>query len=132
MSYDRKFAEAYIPIDKRKIWCGNSDVTPEGYDSIGSLSQCLQKGFGCGKRARAQKIPNHPSFSLLIPITLFLLFSASLFAFLYLYKPKIVTTKDPDDIEYIDWVKFISFYVPTLILSGLFIVLIWSLFFKNI
>jgi len=118
MTYDPKFAGAYTPIDNRKIWCGNSDIYPNGYNSTGSLSQCLQKGVGCGKRALAEKGAPPRSFSFLIPIILFFLFAGGLFAFLYLYKPSIVTSKQ-DNIEEIDWVKFVSFYVPMVCTIGL-------------
>lgn len=31
-----------------KIFCGNGDIVPAGYDRLGTRYQCLQKGFGAG------------------------------------------------------------------------------------
>ena len=70
MPYDKNFTGNYDPIDKRKIWCGNSDETPDGYNRVGSLSQCLQKGVGCGKRLRAKKGYSFNKFKILIYIFL--------------------------------------------------------------
>jgi hypothetical protein len=128
MPYDANFAGSYTPIDNRKIWCGNSDITPEGYNSVGSLSQCLQKGVGCGKRALAAKGAPPLSLAFLIPIILIILFNGGLFLFLYFYKPKNVTSKGNNDIEIIDWSKFLSFYVPAACTVSLFIILMWILF----
>ena len=127
MPYDKNFTGEYNPIDKRKIWCGNSDVTPDGYNSIGSLSQCLQKGIGCGKRVKSKKGNSFRRFTFLIPIILFCLISGGLFAYLYLYKPNIVTTKTDDNIEKIDWNKFLSFYIPMVILIAFVIMLLYKL-----
>jgi hypothetical protein len=123
MPYDKNFTGNYDPIDKRKIWCGNSDVTPDGYNSVGSLSQCLQKGVGCGKRVRAKKGYSFNKFKILIYIILFLI-SAGFFCYLYFYKPNIVTTKGNDNIEHIDWVKFLSFYIPIVLTINLLFILL--------
>jgi len=42
----------YEPIDDRRVYCGNNEQLPDDYDMFGSLSQCLQKGVGVGKRNR--------------------------------------------------------------------------------
>lgn len=55
LPYDPSYAEPYQAIDQRKIYCGNKDVLPEGYDSFGSICQCLQKGVGIGKKQRAER-----------------------------------------------------------------------------
>ena len=123
MPYDKNFTGNYDPIDKRKIWCGNSDVTPDGYNSVGSLSQCLQKGVGCGKRLRAKKGYSVNKFKILIHIIFFLI-SGAFFAYLYFYKPNIVTTKGNDNIERIDWVKFLSFYIPIVLLINLIVFIV--------
>ena len=31
-----------------KIFCGNGDTVPPGYNQLGTRYQCLQKGFGAG------------------------------------------------------------------------------------
>ena len=55
---DPKYLGDYAPIDTRKIWCGNSDDLPAGYDRIGNLPHCLQKGIGVGKKQKAQEYFN--------------------------------------------------------------------------
>ena len=32
-----------------KIFCGNGDFVPPGYDALGTRYECLRKGFGAGK-----------------------------------------------------------------------------------
>ena len=49
---DLNYAGDYEPIDDRRVFCGNGNL-PDGYDLSGSLSTCLQKGYGVGKRRRA-------------------------------------------------------------------------------
>jgi len=137
MSYDSKFAGPYTPIDKRKIYCGNNSEKPEGYDSIGSLSQCLQKGIGIGKRKRADKgilgySPNYLEndcsqnndyfFKMVV---LFIVIEVLIFCYLYFSRPKIVTTKDHKNIEIINWSKFILIYLISVFLSSLTVFVIY-------
>jgi hypothetical protein len=144
MSYDPKFAGPYTPIDKRKIYCGNNSEKPDGYDSIGSLSQCLQKGIGIGKRKRADKetqgilgySPNYspsdysPSNNYFFKmVVIFIVIEVLIFCYLYFSRPKIVTTKDHNkdhkNIERINWSTFILIYLTSLFLSGLTLFLIY-------
>jgi hypothetical protein len=140
MSYDPKFAGPYTPIDKRKIYCGNNSEKPDEYDSIGSLSQCLQKGIGIGKRKRADKgiqgilgySPNYspsdysPSNNYFFKILLiFIVIELVIFSYLYFSRPKIVTTKDHKKIERINWSKFILIYLTSVFLSSLTLFLIY-------
>lgn len=40
----------YAPLyQTQKIFCGNGDSLPEGYDRLGLPFECLQKGVGVGK-----------------------------------------------------------------------------------
>jgi len=55
LPYDPEFARRFVPIDKRKIYCGNSEVLPEGYDLFGNNPRCFQVGIGAGKASRAKK-----------------------------------------------------------------------------
>lgn len=48
-----EYLGAYVPIDDRRFYCGDSEQLPAGYDDFATLSQCLQKGFGVGKMTRA-------------------------------------------------------------------------------
>lgn len=50
---DLNFLNDYEPIDRRKIYCGNRQEVPEGYDRQGNLPSCFQKGFATGKKERA-------------------------------------------------------------------------------
>jgi len=52
---DLNFLNDYEPIDRRKIYCGNREEIPEGYDRHGNLPSCFQKGFATGKRERAMR-----------------------------------------------------------------------------
>jgi hypothetical protein len=124
MPYDPKFAGPYAPIDERRIYCGNRLEKPNDYDSVGSLAQCIQKGIGIGKRKRAEKGP--PRFNkMILPIIIFLIISVGLFTYLYFSKPIIVTTKDSNNIDHIDWNKFLAFYIPTIVLTGVVLFLVF-------
>jgi hypothetical protein len=61
MPTDLDYLGDYEPIDERKVYCGNSNNLPEGYDSVGNLPQCLQRGIGMGKRIKAQSNQNNQS-----------------------------------------------------------------------
>ena len=140
MSYDPKFAGPYTPIDKRRIYCGNNSEKPEGYDSMGSLSQCLQKGIGIGKRKRGilgysplgyspsdysplgYSSSNNNFFKMIV---LFIVIEVVIFCYLYFSKPKIVTTKDHKNIERINWSKFTLIYLISVFLSALTLFLIY-------
>ena len=49
------FLDEYVPIDDTVIYCGNKEILPPGYDRFGSLSDCMRKGYGAGKRKRASE-----------------------------------------------------------------------------
>lgn len=134
MSYDPKFAGPYTPIDKRRIYCGNNSEKPEGYDSMGSLSQCLQKGIGIGKRKRGilgysplgySPSDYSPSDYFFKIVVLFIVIEVVIFCYLYFSKPKIVTTKDRKNIQRINWSKFILIYLISVCLSSLTLFLIY-------
>lgn len=116
LPYDEKYSNDYIPIDDRKIYCGNNDVLPEGYHSYGNLPQCLQKGIGIGKRQRAINGPSN-NFSPLTYILrykkyiLILLIAKILFIILYFGKPNIIMTKDQTEKYKINWGKFVIVYL---------------------
>jgi hypothetical protein len=52
---DLNFLNEYRPIDNRKVYCGNQENVPEGYDRHGNLPSCFQKGFASGKRKKAME-----------------------------------------------------------------------------
>ena len=129
MPYDPKFAGPYTPIDKRRIYCGNNSEKPEGYDSMGSLSQCLQKGLGIGKRKRGilgySPLGYSPSDYFFKMVVLFIVIEVVIFCYLYFSKPKIVTTKDHKNIQRINWSKFTLIYLISVCLSSLTLFLIY-------
>ncbi len=50
---DLSFLDDYLPIDARKVYCGNNQDLPAGYDYKGNHPRCFQKGFAVGKRMKA-------------------------------------------------------------------------------
>ena len=52
---DLYFLNEYRPIDNRKVYCGNKENVPEGYDRHGNSPACFQKGFASGKRKKAME-----------------------------------------------------------------------------
>lgn len=50
---DLNFLNDYVPIDTRKVYCGDKEDLPEGYDRHGNSPSCFQKGFAAGKRKKA-------------------------------------------------------------------------------
>jgi len=122
LPYDPTYLGAYTPIDGRNIYCGDQQQLPDGYSTMGNLPQCLVKGIGIGKKKRAEKGP--PIVKKSIPFVIFFILSGALFSVLYFYKPNIVTTTDSDNVTSIDWVKFLSFYIPTCVLLAVVIFLI--------
>lgn len=116
LPYDEKYSFDYIPIDDRKIYCGNNNLLPEGYHSYGNLPQCLQKGIGIGKRQKALEGPSN-NFSPIYNIfsykkyILLLFLGIILFIIIYFIKPTIIMIKDQYDNYKISWSKFIIIFI---------------------
>lgn len=55
LPYDPSYATRYVPIDKRKVYCGKSDKLPQGYDMMGNNPMCMRKGVGVGRSLKAKK-----------------------------------------------------------------------------
>jgi len=130
LPYDSKYAGGYLPIDSRKIYCGDANVVPPGYDRQGNLAQCLQKGIGVGKRQRVlQGRPPLLTFVRYIsPIALWLLLSSSLFIILILSRPDIIINTDKNNKKYIDWNKLFFLFTPMCALIGVVVFLVWKLY----
>jgi hypothetical protein len=128
LPYDAKYAGKYEPIDNRKIYCGNGDNLPEGYDRLGNLSQCLQKGVAIGKRQRALDGDGNINTNNNIirnlfygKVKYFLIFILLIVIFLLFYylKPSIILQKNIENKKIIDWRKFIIIYLILVIpISG--------------
>lgn len=55
-----RYAGPYRSIDNRKFYCGNKNQLPAGYSDFGTLTQCLQKGYGAGKKKKASEVRTPP------------------------------------------------------------------------
>ncbi len=125
LPYDSKYAGDYLPIDNRKIYCGNENMLPNDYDIIGNLPQCLQKGIGIGKLQKAQNyVPNNYKFMIFIVSYVFLIIG--LFVLLYVTKPSFVTDKDENNKDKINTVKLVAYYIPTSILIGVCMIILYK------
>jgi hypothetical protein len=128
LPYDSKYAGDYLPIDNRKIYCGNENILPNGYDLMGNLPQCLQKGIGIGKVQKARnnnnvQFPNKYKFIIFMILYVFLI--SCLFILLYVTKPSFVTNKDRDK-DKINTIKLVAYYIPTSILIGVCMIIVYK------
>lgn len=55
LPYDPEYNNRFVPIDSRKIYCGDAVDLPEGYDILGTNSMCYSKGVGTGRKIKANK-----------------------------------------------------------------------------
>lgn len=55
LPYDPEYANGYVPVDGRKIYCGEAKELPNGYDLLGSNSMCYFTGVGVGKAIKSKK-----------------------------------------------------------------------------
>jgi len=112
---DISYLGPYSPIDQRKVYCGQQDELPEGYDLMGSLPHCLQKGIGIGKRKKAMEsqfplggvLRRHHT---LIMITSWFIMAAGAFVLLYLLRPSAVISIDSQGVTQLDLKKFLFIY----------------------
>ena len=128
MPYDPSYLGPYAPIDQTRAYCGTNTNLPENYDKFGSLTECLQKGVGIGKRKRSLLGPGSRIFKrYILPIIIWLSLSAGIFSWLYFAKPVIITGNTPQDIKKINWTKFSVFFGLSSIMLGIILVLIWKI-----
>lgn len=95
---DNTYLGDYEPIDKRKIYCGNDDNLPDGYDLMGNLPQCLQKGIGIGKKQKAKQSINENSKNNkgIIYVIVYIILCIGIFLVLYFTKPNFISNKEKD------------------------------------
>jgi hypothetical protein len=130
LPYDPKFAEDYLPIEDKKLYCGQNEILPNGYNDFGNLSQCLQKGVGIGKRQKALNGPENfsPNITNIMKYKKYLLlFILAIFLFfvLFLVKPNIIIDKDEKTNQIvINWNKFIMIYILIYVPISIFIIII--------
>ena len=60
LPYDPEYARRFVPIDERKIYCGDQKELPAGYDIVGSNGMCYSKGIGVGRAKRATQVRGGP------------------------------------------------------------------------
>lgn len=121
LPYDSNFDGQFVPIDTRRIYCGNTNEIPDGYSSLGSLPQCLQKGIGIGKKKKAELGPPK-SLKHFFFLFIFLLLSVSLFLALYIIKPSFITDKRKNIILG----QFLAYYILAVIVIGIVVFLLYK------
>lgn len=130
LPYDTAYSGDYTPVDGRKFYCGNDEVPPEagGYIGIGSPSKCLSIGVGVGKAQRAGLGP--PTFMFffryVLPYLLFIFIVGGIFAVLYFVKPTFITKKFYQNIDVIDWDKFVPYYLLACLVTAICIWWFWK------
>lgn len=149
MPLDEDFLGEFAPIDKRKMYCGNKTKLPRGYSIMGSGPKCLAKGVGIGKRIRAERgdgsgtdsmnnesddnddgysddgySPNHMKINMYLYVSICIIWSISLFIYLYVRKPNFIIEKRAYEKTYektkkIHWIKFSIIYIIACIIFAL-------------
>jgi len=133
LPYDKDYDGPFQPIDNTKIYCGNDNVLPPGYDRLGNNSTCLQKGVAIGKVQKAEFRPflnmMNKKFFILI---LYLLIIISTFFVLFFTKPTFITKTNTDGTIDIDWYKFSLLYgIIVLVLGIIFFILKKNFYYNN-
>lgn len=115
LPYDEKYQGEYLPIDNRRIYCGNQENLPNGYDRFGNTAQCLQKGVALGKRQKALRGPpltvTTQVFKKKFKYFIFILICLIIFLLMYFLKPNFVINYDKNNNKIIIWEKFILYYL---------------------
>jgi hypothetical protein len=114
LPYDEKYRGDYQAIDNTRIYCGNQEILPNGYDRFGNISQCLQKGVALGKRQKALRDPPNPTTQVLkknFKYIIFILLCTSVFLLMYFLKPFFIIRYDENNNKIIIWEKFILYYL---------------------
>jgi hypothetical protein len=110
LPYDEKYQGDYQAIDDTKIYCGNQNNVPDGYDRFGNIAQCLQKGVALGKRQKALLGP--PTFfRKYIKYIILIIIYFIIFILLYYLKPYFIVEIDKNNNKKIILEKFILYYI---------------------
>lgn len=133
MPIDNDYTSNYVPIDTRKMYCGNEPDLPNGYDIMGNLPQCLQKGVGIGKKIKVGNtnyVPNiFTNRSGYIAIGIFIIMIIATFCYIYFNPPDFIIEYN-DNKKIIIWYKFILLFLGISTVWGIFIFFIWF-FYKR-
>jgi len=113
LPYDRKYQGEYQAIDNTRIYCGDKENLPNGYNRFGNISQCLQKGVAIGKRQKALRGEPHINFykTKKFKYLLFTIISIIIFLILYYTKPDFICEIDENNNKNIIWKNFILYYL---------------------
>jgi hypothetical protein len=125
MPYDPSYEGEYIPINNEKVYCGNSDVLPENYDRMGSLSNCLQRGVGVGKSMRVERGLGMSDYISKYYVRIFKILSVIMMlvltTVLILRLTNVIkvgdSDKDDKDGKYDNWVLFLEYTIAMVILG---------------
>lgn len=117
---DNNYLGDYEPIDTRKIYCGDAENLPNDYDLMGSLSQCLQKGIGIGKKQKAGQNSNkNLNYNkIIIYIIIYIILSLSIFLVLYFTKPDFISDKKNNK-NVINTKKLLIYYISIIAVIGI-------------
>ena len=124
-----KLDQNYMPIDERKIYCGNEDNLPASYDYLGNLPLCLQKGVGIGRNVKIQqykasgvwgKYKYIYAFSIL-----YLIIVITTGMLLYYTQPNVIWLKDKSGKKTLNVTRYIIVNVVQGIIWGILLFLIW-------
>jgi hypothetical protein len=126
LPFDNNYVGDYEPIDTRKIYCGDAENLPDDYDLMGSLSQCLQKGIGIGKKQKAEQKAEQNSRKnnkIIIYSTIYIILSISIFLVLYFTKPDFISDKKNNK-NVINTKKLLLYYIMIIAVIGIIIFII--------
>ena len=129
LPYDREYNGNYEPLYDEKIYCGNQENLPAGYDRFGSLSQCQARGVGVGKKLRAERgyAFRGPRKNKYIQMGIIVLIPIAVFLILYLNKPSYITQIDKKTKKVkIAWGKFFIYFLTISVVIEIVLYLFWK------
>ena len=92
---------------------------------MGSLSQCLQKGIGIGKKQKAENsnqrhliFNSKQNYKIVIYITIYIVLSLSIFLVLYFIKPDFISDKKNNK-NVINTKKLLLYYISIIAVIGI-------------
>ena len=108
LPYDKNYLGPYQAIDATKIYCGNAQAIPPGYDRFGNNPSCLQKGIAIGKKQRVLMGMKPIIKTYIIFILTLSIIETALFFILYYTKPSFLLKENKIDF---DDEKFTMFFI---------------------
>ena len=99
LPYDKNYLGPYQPIDNVKVYCGDKQDLPHGYDRFGNNPTCLQKGIAIGKKQRVLIGQKKTINKYIIFILVLLTVEISLYYLIVYIKPSFLLNDDKTDID---------------------------------